>query len=67
MELKQSGRHNTGKILELLIVPYGIETQLAQEGLVLRLLLLIVPYGIETPFKPRVPSSDIPFNRTIWN
>ena len=47
MELKHLCKCERGVPVELLIVPYGIETQALRLVLSLR-LLLIVPYGIET-------------------
>ena len=47
MELKRTDPSGTEKRCELLIVPYGIETGIRQNGLQ-GAYLLIVPYGIET-------------------
>ena len=49
MELKPHHRIiDLGRIVKLLIVPYGIETAVALRRNGSRPLLLIVPYGIET-------------------
>ena len=47
MELKHIHRKGNGKQRYLLIVPYGIETEMKEEN-VKSVILLIVPYGIET-------------------
>ena len=47
MELKQEGKELVEQTRELLIVPYGIETQ-KPTGQQQDAGLLIVPYGIET-------------------
>ena len=53
--------------LQLLIVPYGIETLSFFVGLH-GLMLLIVPYGIEThSAEQNNPEQMLPFNRTLWN
>ena len=51
----------------LLIVPYGIETQLWIDNMNRRAGLLIVPYGIETPYPADGPDCIEAFNRTLWN
>ena len=66
MELKHHQELNMIFQDILLIVPYGIETQLKaiSES---SLKLLIVPYGIETRFLEiniKIPTA---FNRTLWN
>ncbi len=50
MELKHKEFNDQIKQLELLIVPYGIETK-ARNGNRARSILLIVPYGIETEIR----------------
>ena len=47
MELKHFCTSIANQCVELLIVPYGIETRLLVTPRV-RVILLIVPYGIET-------------------
>ena len=51
----------------LLIVPYGIETDIKSWQPNPRQCLLIVPYGIETqvPFHAQLRAQS--FNRTLWN
>ena len=66
MELKLSGRETINTLATLLIVPYGIETQLYPE--LLRIFsLLIVPYGIETTAVMSQKAVTDAFNRTLWN
>ena len=48
MELKQCRSQNRRFSSSLLIVPYGIETELYLTACTFRTKLLIVPYGIET-------------------
>ena len=55
------------KRLNLLIVPYGIETTLDISLCSKDSTLLIVPYGIETADKARDRVSRMTFNRTLWN
>ena len=50
MELKQFIGKESAVFFRLLIVPYGIETDLTRIR-ALQAKLLIVPYGIETPRK----------------
>ena len=54
------------QVRNLLIVPYGIETELCIVKMANR-VLLIVPYGIETYNLPREMYFRYPFNRTLWN
>ena len=54
------------KSSSLLIVPYGIETDLLPQFLILS-LLLIVPYGIETLYCTLYAQAYVTFNRTLWN
>ena len=54
------------RILTLLIVPYGIETQSHIRSCHLP-SLLIVPYGIETFLWGANDASKGTFNRTLWN
>ena len=66
MELKHKEiAYNTNR-LNLLIVPYGIETNLQLVSLSFH-FLLIVPYGIETGSQWRVNVMQGAFNRTLWN
>ena len=76
MELKLHISSLMPPFVNLLIVPYGIETH-SRLYAVLFLFLLIVPYGIETPF-PAYRSVLLivlliqvswicSFNRTLWN
>ena len=66
MELKPSRLLPRKRLRHLLIVPYGIETQNAEDvSNVAR--LLIVPYGIETPYIYIWVNRTQPFNRTLWN
>ena len=51
---------------KLLIVPYGIETEIRSLNYENR-ELLIVPYGIETPHTDEESGKPVPFNRTLWN
>ena len=51
--------------MNLLIVPYGIETFCSQEGKHLTGNLLIVPYGIETWTSRLNPQRCQSFNRTL--
>ena len=53
MELKQVYKDLGGVRIDLLIVPYGIETDFDDGLLAVLLHLLIVPYGIETSIKFR--------------
>ena len=48
MELKLNKIHHTKATVEVLIVPYGIETYLIQVAATKPNFVLIVPYGIET-------------------
>ena len=48
MELKQDTAKQAVGGVFLLIVPYGIETNLRYQHLYMPCYLLIVPYGIET-------------------
>ena len=51
----------------LLIVPYGIETEIKQAIRKYR-FLLIVPYGIETiADRTEILIENTAFNRTLWN
>ena len=50
----------------LLIVPYGIETNVDDPKLQYS-FLLIVPYGIETSKKWSDKQNSAAFNRTLWN
>ena len=54
-------------VIELLIVPYGIETWLHCRCWIDCCTLLIVPYGIETAFHLCPSWSLDAFNRTLWN
>ena len=66
MELKLGVPVSDDYIYELLIVPYGIETE--QRKLWKRLQeLLIVPYGIETDLGMSRIALSRSFNRTLWN
>ena len=49
MELKQASKDDFAMTFLLLIVPYGIETQVFND-IKSAMILLIVPYGIETDF-----------------
>ena len=51
----------------LLIVPYGIETNLTWKRYRAMKILLIVPYGIETEVLPLCFFVSLPFNCTLWN
>ena len=66
MELKSHRRANAKELVELLIVPCGIEIPLRGQEHEVR-ALLIVPCGIEIGF----PALGLPlqeaFNRTMWN
>ena len=53
--------------MELLIVPYGIETNKTVLSNFRLMWLLIVPYGIETGESRPVSRWRLPFNRTLWN
>ena len=53
--------------MNLLIVPYGIETSAQVLLFAHACLLLIVPYGIETLKKKRQTLLRVAFNRTLWN
>ncbi len=54
-------------VIKLLIVPYGIETNLVAERSTL-VKLLIVPYGIETVVDVSSGRNFLlSFNRTLWN
>ena len=53
--------------IELLIVPYGIETMSDEGKFVCTDSLLIVPYGIETQFRDPVYHGKVAFNCTLWN
>ena len=67
MELKRPFYAVSELHVDLLIVPYGIETPAAQGG-VEASDLLIVPYGIETRKCLEYRYSHFgPFNRTLWN
>ncbi len=67
MELKQSNRLPCKQEVQLLIVPYGIETSPVNGFSPLNISLLIVPYGIET-MNPQLRGSLVyPFNCTLWN
>ena len=48
MELKRYSRNRCNNYLDLLIVPYGIETRAEGRTGIVGSWLLIVPYGIET-------------------
>ena len=48
MELKLSVGFTHTEFVMLLIVPYGIETNISVTWYLIGILLLIVPYGIET-------------------
>ena len=67
MELKQKTVISGVSREQLLIVPYGIETNNCQAQIYFA-TLLIVPYGIETNLnllnENRMAES---FNRTLWN
>ena len=66
MELKHS-RASVRSIQDaLLIVPYGIETDVAR-FIDFDFNLLIVPYGIETCLTDFPVFFRITFNRTLWN
>ena len=67
MELKQAKKFMDGLCSSLLIVPYGIETELLGEKRVNQCNLLIVPYGIETYILRKNLALILPFNRTLWN
>ena len=66
MELKLNNLARLKWMATLLIVPYGIETQLVKL-LNVCLNLLIVPYGIETYPASFVGIVRYAFNRTLWN
>ena len=67
MELKLGAGQVVNSVMDLLIVPYGIETSLVWPSCSRLISLLIVPYGIETenPDKDHFLISS--FNRTLWN
>ena len=67
MELKHRRHLQPADTGTLLIVPYGIETQLPPDASHGIYPLLIVPYGIETFQFFLVLFSSLPFNRTLWN
>ena len=50
----------------LLIVPYGIETEVKKLARAIK-ELLIVPYGIETTENKDARIYQHSFNRTLWN
>ena len=67
MELKRCRMGRKSSAVQLLIVPYGIETGIVRITFQTGIDLLIVPYGIETIVyigKLRRANS---FNRTLWN
>ena len=67
MELKHIFDNLDAKFVELLIVPYGIETAVFRIVMCIRIKLLIVPYGIETSRRRRWTAKAGAFNRTLWN
>ena len=67
MELKHRFYDTAVKDVNLLIVPYGIETFVAGQNAVGIGLLLIVPYGIETAESYLLSCWGLTFNRTLWN
>ena len=66
MELKPNNIQVLSTSVDLLIVPYGIETSATYEDKA-GYSLLIVPYGIETRLQCHLERGRRAFNCTLWN
>ena len=67
MELKLGAGQVVNSVMDLLIVPYGIETVQTIWLRSIIIMLLIVPYGIETLISKEDRDVYQSFNRTLWN